>query len=333
MHKVLPKLLSALFAFAFFLISTPSAWAAAYYGAYVDGYPWDQNALTTFETDAGKNVAIAHFYVGWAMTDGSQNFNFNGWMDSARNHGSIPMVTWEPWDYRNGVNQPDYQLSDIYRGTYDAYITKWAQDSKAWGYPYFLRFAHEMNGNWYPWSEQVNGNKRGDYVKVWRHVHDIFTSVGVTNVTWVWSPNVIYTGSSPLSRLYPGGNYVDWVAMDGYNWGTNYGHLWQSFSQIFSQTYNSLLALAPDKPIMIAETGSAEDGGNKADWIVDAFNQLPNNFPKIQAVVWFNKNNNPPDWRIESSTASQSAFANAISSNYYLGNLFNSLTQSPIPAP
>ena len=47
-----------------------------------------------------------------------------------------------------------------------------------------------MNGNWFAWMEGVNGNQPGEYVAAWRHVHDIFTAVGATNVSWVWCPNV-----------------------------------------------------------------------------------------------------------------------------------------------
>ena len=38
----------------------------------------------------------------------------------------------------------------------------------------YLRPMHEMNGNWYPWAEGVNGNVAGDYVNAWRHVRAIF---------------------------------------------------------------------------------------------------------------------------------------------------------------
>jgi len=105
-----------------------------------------------------------------------------------RQHGSIPLVTWEPGDGEvlNKANQPAYSLKNIINGNFDSYITQWARLAKAWGNPFFLRFAHEMNGNWYPWSEGVNGNATGDYAKAWRHVHDIFVREGVTNATWVW---------------------------------------------------------------------------------------------------------------------------------------------------
>ena len=107
-----------------------------------------------------------------------------------------------------------------------------------------------------PWSEQTNGNSAGQYVLAWKHVHDIFTSVGATNVTWVWCINVEGSGETSMSELYPGDSYVDWIGMDGYNWGGTSGHSWQSFTSVFSQTYTDIQSLAPSKPIIIAETAS-----------------------------------------------------------------------------
>jgi endoglucanase len=84
---------------------------------------------------------------------------------------------------------------------------------------------------------------------------------------------------------------------------------------------------------MVAETACAEQGGSKADWIADAYStQIPNNFEKIKAVIWFNENKET-DWRIESSPAAQNAFATAIQSNFYATNEYGSLRISPIPIP
>lgn len=311
-------------------VTTPVQLPPIYYGVHVP----QQNLaeVTAFETDAHKPVAIAMWYQNWGNTDGYQNFQ-PGWMDSMHSHGSIPLVTWDPWNSSQGVNQPAYSLQNIINGHFDTYITAWAQASKAWGHPYFLRFAHEMNGNWNPWSEQVNGNKPGQFVQAWRHVHDIFTAQGVTNVTWVWTPNIDFSTGTPLRELYPGDGYVDWVGMSGYNWGTLISwHSWQSFSSIFGQTYQELMALT-SKPIMIPEMASTEEAGNKANWISDAYTvQLPYHFPRIKAVVWFNEDKET-DWRIESSAAAQSAFDRAVQSNTYMSNGYASLNVSPIPPP
>jgi Glycosyl hydrolase family 26 len=308
----------------------PSASQTVYYGVHV--VLEDMSLISAFEGDTHKPVAIVMWYQQWGLTDGYQYFQ-PAWMNAVRAHGSIPLVTWDPLNPSLGPNQPAYALQSIINGNFDAYIVKWAQASKAWGHPYFLRFAPEMNGNWNPWSEEVNGNRPGQFVFAWRHVHDLFTAQGVTNVTWVWSPNIDYSTSMPLRELYPGDSYVDWVAMDGYNWG-NIGawHIWESFSALFQQTYNDILAIT-SKPLMIGEMASTEQAGNKATWITDAYTtQIPHYFPRIKAVIWFNQEKET-DWRIESSLAAQNAFATAILSGMYAANRYASLNISPIPIP
>lgn len=309
--------------------SYPSESASIYFGVYV---AFDSlSEITTFEADAHKAVSIVMWYQQWGLTNGWQHIQ-TYWMNDVRAHGSIPLITWDPWDPSNpSPNQPAYALQNIINGNFDSYITQWAQESKAWGHPYFLRFAHEMNGNWNPWSEQVNGNKPGQFVLAWRHVHDIFTRLGVSNVTWVWSPNIDYSTSTPLAELYPGDAYVDWAGMSGYNWGTvGPWHSWQSFSSVFSQTYNDILNIT-SRPLMITETASTEQGGNKASWISDAFvTQLPHDFPRIHAFVWFNESKET-DWRIESSASAQAAFAAAMQSGIYASNNFAGLHVTSIP--
>jgi beta-mannanase len=305
----------------------PAQSASLYFGAYT-GDNNDMTKLTQFETNAGKQLSISMWYQSWGVSDNSKNFQ-TIWMDNIRNHGAIPMVTWEPWNYTMGASQPTYSLSAIINGNHDAYIRKWAQDSKAWGKPYFLRLAHEMNGNWYPWSERVNGNTTGQYIQMWRHVHDIFTQEGVTNITWVWSVNIVDPTETPINTLYPGDQYVDWVAMDGYNGGTalNWGG-WKSFTQVFQQTYNELGAIT-QKPLMVSETASAEAGGSKANWITNAYGSEVANMPKIKAIIWFNLNKET-DWRITSSTTTKNAYRTAVAQPKYATNVYAGITSCPI---
>ncbi len=305
-----------------------------YYGVYESGWLNTLTRITSFERDAGKPVSMIMDGQGWGLTDGAQYFE-PLWMNTIRQHGSIPVVEWGSWLYSAGVNQPTYALSRIINGSFDSYITRWAQDVKAWGHPLFICFDVEMNGAWYPWSEKVNGNKAGQFVQAWRHVHDLFTAEGVSNVSWVWSPNVENGNANPLTGLYPGDAYVDWVGMIGYNWGSVRPDLgWKTFAQVFGQTYADLGKLAPTKPLMIVETGSSEEGGSKAEWLTDAFStQLPEAFPLIHAVVWFNEPDQGEDWRIESSKTAQAAFAQAIASDTYATNAYATLNTSPIPVP
>jgi hypothetical protein len=182
----------------------------------------------------------------------------------------MPLLTWEPRNYANGVEQSDYSLRAIAAGQHDAYITQWARDA-AWGKPYYVRFAHEANGNWYPWSVDVNGNTSADYVAAWQYMVSILCQASATNARWVWCVNVLYPGATPIDHLYPGDTWVDWVAVDGHNWGNSQDWSnWQSLTEGFGESYNALAALM-SKRQMIAEVGSTEAGGNKANWITQGF--------------------------------------------------------------
>ncbi len=319
-----------------------------YWGAWISGDtydnasnpPWNTTAIDIFEQNTGKKVSILHWGQPWWHCNGSCDYQLfdlqKAEYDAVRRRGTIPLVDWASYDYAapNVINQPNFSLSTIIAGQHDEYIRQWAAQAKAWGHPFFLRFNWEMNGNWFPWSEGVNGNQPGEYVQAWRHVHDIFKEVGADNVTWVWCPNVVGPDTIPLDGLYPGDDYVDWVCMDGYNTGRHPSRSgrWQTFEELFTKTYYALQTIAPNKPIMIGEMASTEVGGSKADWITDAFARvLPQYFPKIKAVVWFNWNIRGMDWAIESSDAAQQAFAESIASPYYAKNRFSQLDISPIP--
>jgi len=145
-------------------------------------------------------------------------------------------------------------------------------------------------------------------------------------VRWVWSPCINCSGCSSFSSVYPGNSYVDWVALDGYDWGTTLsGSSWQSMAQVFGPSYNAVTALAPTKPFMSSEVSSAEKGGSKAEWIRNAFNRdIPNRLPKTKAVVWFSADftaAGETDWHVNSSYASLQAYKEVAALTSYQGQL------------
>jgi hypothetical protein len=221
--------------------------------------------------------------------------------------GSVPLVTVEPWD-SSSATDPRYALKNIVRGDFDTWFANGADAARAFGRPFYLRFAPEMNGRWAPWEAGVNGNTPQDFIDAWRHVHDIFVSHGVTNVSWVWGPNVFVSGGSAVdfTPYYPGSDVVDVLALDGYNWGSL--DVWQTYSQVFGPSYDVLSSLDPVMPVMIAETASTESGGDKAAWITSAFTrEIPARTPRVGIVVWFDLNKET-DWRVESSRRSLDAY-------------------------
>jgi len=276
------------------------------------------------------------WYQSWEQLGQMQSFP-TAQMEAVREHGSVPMLAWQPDAYPGPGNQPAFSLAKIANGAWDSYLRQYASEVKAWGHPFFLRFAAEMNGSWTPWFEGNSGNSAGQFVLAWRHVHNIFTSVGATNATWVWCPNTENAYTTPLEDLYPGNAYVDWAGLDGYNFSVDLpsGVPWESFSTIFSQTYQHILRLIPPTmPMMIGETGTVEDGGSKAAWITDALStQLPKNYPRINALVWFEDNDGTINLRFDTSPSALAAFQKAIAASTYQANNYSTLDQSPIPAP
>ena len=279
--------------------------AALRFGVATPGGPMASTELEEVAALAGEIPSVVMSYKDFLQAPPISE------LDAVRSRGATPLVTWEPWAWGGGVDQPAYSLARITAGDFDAYISQWGQSLAAWGKPVMLRFAHEMNGNWYPWAEGVNGNQAGEYVAAWRHVHDVVAATGASNVQWVWSPNVPYWGSTDLAGLYPGAGYVDIVALDGYNWGTSQTwSTWVSPVDLFAPGISQLRTLAPGKPVLVAETASSELGGSKASWNTDLVSYLAAQ-PDVMGFVWFDMQKET-DWRINSSDPSASAFNAAL---------------------
>jgi hypothetical protein len=309
-----------------------------YWGAWIgnqltgDEAPWDTSAIAKFEGMAGKAASAINFSSPFADCSKSpcDFYEFpKAEMETIRARGSMPFFSWASQATPASLNQPDFQLADVIAGSHDAYIREFAEGARDWGQPFFLRFNWEMNGNWFAWSEGVNGNQAGEYVAAWRHVHDIFTSVGATNATWVWCPNVDPEDNlQDLASLYPGDAYVDWTGLDGYNWGTNPARpdKWRSFDSLFKPTYDRIVeTIAPSKPLIVSEMGSTEYGGSKAEWIADALASARTNYPQLRGLLWFEKFDDGMDWPIETSASAAAAFAAGIQDPSYLSNSFASL--------
>ncbi len=253
-----------------------------------------------FAAAAGLPAAIVGWYESWA---GETPFDAVR-ADAARSTGALPLLTWEPWTAGAGVDQPEYALARIAAGDHDAYIADFARQVRDWGGVLALRFAHEMDAPTYPWGAGVNGNTPADAVAAWRHVRAVFAAQGA-DVVWVWCVNVHASGGADYASLYPGDDAVDWVALDGYNGGTAlpWGG-WRSPSEVFGPSLDDLRDIS-ERPAVITETGSAEQGGDKAAWIHDLFTFAIDR--RVRALVWFDVAKEA-DWRIDSSAGSAAAF-------------------------
>jgi hypothetical protein len=310
-----------------------------YWGAWIEGAPWDWSKVTAFEQRVHKKLSLLEFSSPFADCTQSpcaeESFPLTPF-EKIRSEGAIPFFSWSSESIPATPEQPAFQLSDVIAGTYDSYIRSWADAAAGWGHPFFLRFDWEMNGNWFPWGQSVNGNAPGEYVTAWKHVRAIFAEEHATNATWVWCPYVDPAGSANIAdsgAFYPGDASVDWTCLDGYNWGTRVHRNWHTFTYWFGATYDRLLQIAPSKPMLVGETATSEFGGSKPGWIKEMFDSLPTRFPQLRGLIYFDQVDGPNDWPLENSEAAEDAFAAGVAPSRWLAGSLSGFATSPIPPP
>ena len=287
----------------------PAGPAPQFFGVSTPSGPYNLAELDSFVAATGRQPHVLMFSQDWTGGEVRREL-----LDVIVDRRMLPIITWEPRDHTVDLQGGDfapYKLSRIIDGSWDNYVRQWARSVRALPYSIGVRFAQQMNGNWFPWSESVNGNAAGEYVAAWRHIHRIFSEERVTNVTWVWSPNISFTGSAPLRDLYPGDEYVDWVGLDGYNGGTAlpWGG-WRSPEEMYLPTLGEVREFTR-KPVVLTEVASTEVGGTKADWINEFFLTLERQ-EDIIGFIWV-ESEREADWRIISSPPAREAFAAGVS--------------------
>ena len=283
-------------------------------GVYRPAFPDKLAVVDEYERASGTSMPIVHWFALWGGW--KREFSLAD-LEAVRQRGSTPMISWEPWAAR--PNDPEWTLREaILSGRNDAYVEAWATGLASYGRPVILRFAHEMHHQQYPWALGVNGNTADDYVAAWRHVHDIFEKAGATNVSWVWNPNTMGAASADrhlqlYRQLYPGDAYVDLVGIDVYNtgpeldWGAPY---WRSFADVLREPYAAITALT-DKPLILPEVGSTEQGGSKGEWIGEALSPATlEQFPRLRALIWYDIPKEQP-WQLGSSPEALAAWLRA----------------------
>lgn len=234
--------------------------------------------------------------------------------------GRIPMITWQPGSTPGGMEA-------IRAGTHDDYIRMRFSELKALGFPVMLRFAHEMNGDWYTWNpwHKENGvytnapetrtemwRWREAWRRVWRLCHNPATGqpagqpagAGATNIAFVWCPG---TGSAPSTpnndkwQFYPGDAYVDWVGLDGYAGGSTetWAGNWDT-CMTDMHTPRSSMSYAADKPIIICETSS--NPACRVAYLQDAGMAITSaQYPNLRGLLWFDQTKSDGSWAFDTT--------------------------------
>jgi len=249
--------------------------------------------MRQWEKESERKHAIYSQFVSFPQEDGkfpAWDSDPHGWptiadfCDATTALHATPLITLEP-------QLPLPFADDWHEGSaaYDATVSL-ARSAGKWGRPIFIRFAHEMNGSWYPWAEWIdrNRNLRRDpdedtgftaahYRRAYRNVAAMFRQYA-PNAALVWCPNSgLLSGPrrDVFRPFYPGDDVVDWVGLDIYErgwslpmpgahlWGGQFGHNLHfdaadnpdteaNESVDFYQTF----AAGKRKPLMICETAA-----------------------------------------------------------------------------
>ena len=304
--------------------STPRSTAAAgttLLGVYYGNQGWKMDQVKALESWQGKQNATVVMFTDFC--DRSIKNLFGQQLPNIWNNRNVPLITWEPFLCSTTPNDVEVRIA---RGEYDAYLNSWADKLRQWlsgpdgvygsadDRRAYLRLAHEMNGDWYPWGAALGGNQPADYVAMWRHVRAIFSARGLdaTRVQWIWTVNNEDIGGAQAEQFYPGDASVDWVAIDGYNWGASESwSTWRSADLTFDPMLTRLRAITT-KPVAITEVGSTTatsagvDVAAKSAWISRLFAYTQER--DIRMVAWFNEDKET-DWALFGGVNGDSVFA------------------------
>jgi mannan endo-1,4-beta-mannosidase len=266
---------------------------ASYLGIFEPGAPPSYQPIEQFASAVGREPNLIGYYSGWAQPFATSFANM------VHRHGVIPFVQIDP-TYAS--------VSAIAAGTYDEYLSIYADSVADYGHQVVIGFGHEMNANVYSWG--YTKLPPSTFVAAWRHIVTLFRREGADNVTWLWTLQADGHGTGPnIAAWWPGASYVSWVGIDGY-----YNNPSDTFAHVFAQTIEQVRKFT-DKPVLLSETAVTPRGDQFAN-ILNLFAGMTKY--KTLGLVWFDKDQSRQpehqDWRIEGDTLAEDAFRLGVSS-------------------
>lgn len=252
--------------------------AIPYIGLYDRNEPASYAGVTAFTAATGVRPDVVMYYSAW-----NESFQAS-FATTAAKHGAVPLVQ---------INPFDVSLTAIASGQYDSYLSTYAKAVRSYRHRVILSFGHEMNGQWYSWG--YRHTSPAVFKAAWRHIVTLFRTLGVRNVTWLWTVNIIdpQGGIASPGAWWPGRSYVTWVGIDGYYFSPS-----ETFAPLFGPTIAAVRALTGD-PILIAETSATPAAGQPAK-ITDLFAGI--RLYGLLGFVWFDVKDNE-DWRLNTRAA------------------------------
>lgn len=196
---------------------------------------WGSDTIAGVSERLGATPAAWVQFVQFPLDAGGRG-NLAGFYEQVGAVEGIAVVTLEPHAGLSAVTEA--AATELAAVLDDAWVRH--------GVSTLVRFAHEMNGSWYPW-----GQRPEEYVAAFRTVAEAVHD-GAPDSAMAWAPNegsgypftggvhgaapgsaaaaaldtdgdgALSTTDDPYAPYWPGADAVDWVGMSLYFWGLEY---------------------------------------------------------------------------------------------------------------
>ncbi|WP_424950251.1 glycoside hydrolase family 26 protein [Deinococcus sp.] len=232
-----------------------------------------------------------------------------------------------------------YGLAEVAGGRLDEDLKLWAGEAARVPGVIYVEYGTEVNGDWFAWNARWNGKDGGAglFVRAYRHLVNVVRAAGATNVRWIFHVAAQDDPQEPWNRLeayYPGGDVVSVLGVSAYGAQSPKEGGVQSLRAQLDGVLPRLAALAPGKPVLLLEFGSAARASVSPEtWTAAALADLiGGRWPQIRGFSWWDsawRNDADPSHDTELRVERQPALAAVFRKYLSSGALTRTLDLSP----
>jgi hypothetical protein len=185
--------------------------------------------------------------------------------------------------------EPPFNDAQILSGNFDATLKAFATAASKYSGQIKMPLNEEVNcDNSNPWGAGYKGNTTASVIAAYQHEYTLIKSIAPQVQIGYSVNNGSCYGLGGLTAYYPGANYVDFIGLDGFNFGG------QTWAQVFDTAITQLQPLG--KPIWITSEGS---GANESQFISETFAGAQKY--NLSGFLYFNSNVGGGNWTLDSA--------------------------------